>query len=411
MKTKNKNFVQIQHEIVKLGKRLSHRAFRLYSYLKCFDPCFPSREQIKLETGLTDYAISTSLEELTKYNLLHYDRGNSKGKANKYYLHPKEDWKLPQSQRYSKKRGTRHSEVNHLKNEAATTLNSEQVPNQNDEPNKSNDNYSNSNQSNELKQHKISKELDSLQSLSEDSFKKLTEQLRKFYGQFSLEVLKVPYSIEDEESLSKEDLSRIVQRVQKITRTGGTLHGLIRNEFVRLKKQKNSRSAEPRFLLNKASRTSYEGQIAKEVYNEEFASCFGPVPYQINAPRQIDKGYLYARRAFRHLLKIKSVDQYVIDSLDPKNKLPLLGPHLFKYAVVKEFFFDEETNLTKRAVNFYFSEIGSPEYRPFRNETTPRALYPEMEGWPIRGITKGGGRKYELLAELTPDQPNDILIQ
>lgn len=411
MKTKNKNFVQIQHEIVKSGKGLSHRAFRLYSYLKCFDPCFPSREQIRLETGLTDYAISASLEELTKYNLLHYDRGNSRGKANRYYLHPQEDWKLPQNQRYSKKRGTRHSEANHFKNKAATTLNSGQVPNQNDEPNKSNDNYSNSNQSNELNQHKISKELDSLQFMSEDFFKKLTEHLRKFYGQFSMEVLKIPYSIEDEEPLSKDDLDRIVRRVQRITRAGGTLHGLVKNEFIRLKKQKNSRPAEPRFLLNKASRTSYEGQIAKEVFNEEFASCFGPIPYQMSTPRRNDKGYVYARRAFRHLLKIKSIDQYVIDSFDPKNGLPLLGPHLFKYAVVKEFFFDEETNLTKRAVNFYFSEVGSPEYRPFWNQTTPNTFDPTMEGWSQKGITRGGGRKYELFAGFASDQPHDTLIQ
>ncbi|MBL7555895.1 MAG: hypothetical protein JNM24_08755 [Bdellovibrionaceae bacterium] len=226
-----------------------------------------------------------------------------------------------------------------------------------------------------------------------------------------MEVLKVPYSIEDEEPLSTDDLIRIVRRVQKITKTGGTLHGLIRNEFVRLKKQRNSRPAEPRFLLNKASRTSYEGQIEKEVYNAEFASCFGPIPYQIKAPRKSDKGYLYARRAFRHLIKVNSIDQYVIDSLDPNNRLPLMGPHLFKYAIVKEFFFDDETSLTRRAADFYFNEIGSPQYRPFSCETTPNMFDPKIEGWPSLGITRGGGRKYELLAELASDQQSTTFIQ
>lgn len=412
MKRKQPQFVMVPHSLVKLGKHLKHQTFRLIAYLRCFDPIYPSREQIKLEAGLTDAAITAGLKEAMRYNVLSYQRGNSSGKANSYTIHPEKDWQLPKAQRYSKKRGAHKTNEDHPSNLGASTSDSNLFAPQKGTPNQSNAKQSNCNKSNDRDQSKSNKDQFS-NSTFDESFQNLTAHLHRFYGQLYPSLVGVPFDPVSEGKLGEDELSVILKRYIDYAKHGGSLFGLIRNDFARLGQKKQKRLPEPRFLAMKDSRKIYLSIIDSEVVNENFETCFGPFRFVIQdlrKKRYEDRKYLYAIRALRHLLKVKDIEQYVTDSLIAANQLPQLGAYLFKYAILKEYYFDEELKLTRKATKLYMRLVGHDSYEPFDFQVGRYPFAPEFEGWPDKGIRRGAGFQYEIDPITFPDLQGEEVI-
>lgn len=404
---RKKGFVQISYELIKLGTALNHRAFRLIVYLMSFKPCFPSREQIKQEAGLTDDAISKGLAQAQEYNILSYKKGNSKGNSNEYFLNPESEWNLPQVPSYKEKKATSKSEGDHIRNKSSTTSESTEAPPQNLEPNKSNANYTNEKENNELNQFRNNKET-FISAENEKLFLKLTEHLHKIYGDLYPKKVGVSFDRKNEGVITSSELEIIWDRHLDYLKKGGSLHGLVKNEFVRLEPKKQRRLPEPRFLISKDSRKSYLHKVAGEAQAEEFSNCFGPIGTKdLKKTRELDRSYAFCLTGFKHLLKVKSIEQYAVDSILGEKKLPPLGPHLFKYAIVKEFYFNEKNKLTEAAFEFYLQQIGHSGYTPFLVQTARNTYCPEAEGWPEYGITRGGGESELIpLADLLKQQGN-----
>ena len=386
MKQKRSQFVMTPHSLVKLGRNIRHQTFRLISYLQCFDPCFPSREQIKLEAGLTDAAITIGLKEAMALGILTYERGNSNGKANTYKVHPEKDWKLPEHPSYSKKRSTRNSNKDHSKNLGSSTPNTTTFVPQEELPNQSNSNYTNPKESNDSNQSGNNR----LITANPEVLKHLTAVLHKHFRDLFSSAIGVKFDPAKEGALTQDELVIILERYISYCEAGGSLHGLIASEHNRLGGKKERRVPEPRFLAKANSRKVYIAEIAAEAYGEELETCLGPIGLKyIKAPMSSDRSYHLCRRAFKHLLKVKSIDQYVIDSLNPSNRLPLMGSYLFKYAVLKEYCFDQPRDVTQRACKLYFKLIGNEQYNPFWFQMAPNAFDSSCEGWPHLGIARG----------------------
>lgn len=393
---KKSHFVKVSHSLVKLGTELNHSAFRLIVYLMSFKPCFPSREQIKHESGLTDAAISKGLTVAQEYNILSYKKGNSKGNSNEYFLNPESEWSLPQIQTYKEKKATSKLEDYRIKNKSRTTSKSTEAPPQNLQPNKSNAKYTNEKENNDLNQFRNNKETFISAENQKKIFLKLTGQLHKIYGELYPQKLDLQFDRQNEGGITSDELATIWKRYVIYLKNGGSLHGLIQNEFARLEPKRQRRLPEPRFLTSKDSRKSYLDKVRGEAQAEDFSKCFGPIDFKnLTKIRKLDKNYHFCLAAFRHLMKVRSIEQYAIDSLLGEKKLPLLGSYLFKYAVVKEYYF-EETKLTKSAWEFYLEQIELSDYTPFYAQRAVNLYFPEMEGWPLLGITRHGGLESEM---------------
>ena len=87
------------------------------------------------------------------------------------------------------------------------------------------------------------------------------------------------------------------------------------------------------------------------------------------------------------------------DSLLQDSKLLPLGVHLFKYAMLKEYYFDKDTSVTKNASELYFDHI-KHEHRPFSRIMRGNPHDPEIEGWPHLGIKRGSGARFDYIALL-----------
>ena len=387
-------FILIKNRVLNYSTRI------FVSYLLCFsNRRFPSRARISKDTGLSDDTITKCIAEAMSFNILNYERGNSKHKANEYFILNESDWKIPAKLENQKSRGASEFNADLTKKQRGGTPESSDALNQKTATSKSNDTYITNRKNNKPDQSKINKGSPSSSSDRSVMLQTLTVHLHRFYGEFNKEFLKIPFDHVNEGKLTSDELDEILARLQEFTKLGGSLNCWVRNEYFRLKSKKQQRLPEPRFLARNDSRKTYLTRIQKDVFNEELSSCVHPIPWGLTKSRQEDIGYRYAIRAFRHLLEVRDLDQYVIDSLNPENKLPLMGPHLFKYALLKEYYFDKDTQRTADASSFYFDKIGHKDHQPFLGNMMKRPIeYLDMEGWPERRIQRGSGRKYDIFS-------------
>lgn len=78
-----KNFTQIPNEILRCPY-ISIKARLLYSVLLTYKPSHPSYKKLQDITGLTRNRVGSCLKELLQRNIINYEKGNSRKKANLY---------------------------------------------------------------------------------------------------------------------------------------------------------------------------------------------------------------------------------------------------------------------------------------------------------------------------------------
>lgn len=352
--------------------------------------------------------ISKSLKELVEANLVNYTQGNSFKKANLYTFPPPELWNLPKKKKLSKKPRTPVFETTTPENDVASTPKNDvtatpknvQVVRQKAATNKSNGNNSNLNNNNsKLNESKLEQGSNSNAPLSVTvDFYILTAHLKRYYEKLYKELLKIPFSEATHGKLTAKETHIILDRYIEYAKVGGSLHGLIKNEFTRLKYKKTVRHPEPRFLASNDSLKIYFPVILEEVYDEDFKTCFGPIPLtHLLKPSAEDKTYQLILKAFRLFLMIGSIEGYVTASLKKLN-IPQLGSCLFKYALAKEAYNGNSLSITKKATDLYFSQIGDGESRPFQNE-----LYFSQDNnfWAKLRFKSGDGFKEEIESLMT----------
>lgn len=86
-KTKKKNFTITQNEIMRCNL-ISTEARFLYAVLCSYNPSFPSYKNLHEVTGWWKDRISKYLKELVERKIITYTKGNSRKRANQYYINP-----------------------------------------------------------------------------------------------------------------------------------------------------------------------------------------------------------------------------------------------------------------------------------------------------------------------------------
>lgn len=96
---KNKNFTIVPNYVISMSN-LTPIEFRIYVTLRRFNPCFPSYSTLQKYTGLSRWSVSRGLKGLVYAGLILYEKGDSRGKNNKYVFstsHTSEPVKKPTS--------------------------------------------------------------------------------------------------------------------------------------------------------------------------------------------------------------------------------------------------------------------------------------------------------------------------
>lgn len=85
MSKKTRPFTKLINDFIRLND-LDGNSFKLYAYLKSYNPCYPSYKTINRDTGLSNATIRRCICELQAAKLLKYEKGNSFKKSNRYIL-------------------------------------------------------------------------------------------------------------------------------------------------------------------------------------------------------------------------------------------------------------------------------------------------------------------------------------
>lgn len=141
-------FVMVPHDLIR--SHLSSSAIRLYCGLHLYSlPSFPSWTRIRKDIGSSYATIAKAQKELVEANIVTIERGNCRKKANRYSMTDKSSWTLPEKPPRFKKQNTSFFKKCNLETEATTATETETLPLQYPEPNKSNGSYTNENKTNE----------------------------------------------------------------------------------------------------------------------------------------------------------------------------------------------------------------------------------------------------------------------
>ena len=335
---KTRGFTKIDNELIRCPG-IGYTPFRLIAFLKSFSEgrCYPSRRVITRDTGMSDATISKALSELQQYNMLSYIRGSDQ-RSNRYTIKPEDEWKLPQKLTSSKNKVALAAEDELPNFQIATGSDSDETPPQNLKRNKNKPN--NTKDTKTKDQDEIGNSKSVFDSLPDKSKIFFAEDLIECYRSCCWRHFKKRYDVEYESQVHDEGLlGNIFSIYFDLLQIGGSLHGWVNNEFVRLAKKKTRHLPRPEFLLNTDSLKSYKSALYEEFdLGEELSDAFKGLPTdQFQQP--IDEDDVYQKcaatvRSFMEsgdviateLLRIESGDRSVFS----------LSINVLWYLVIKE---------------------------------------------------------------------------
>lgn len=395
----DKEFTKVANKLIRC-KGISNSLFRFISVVASYNPSFPSRRKISSMAPLSDGNITNCLREAQEFNLLSYVRGGDQ-RSNHYTIKPVSEWKLPTNLGPSKLKGTSKSKKGPLKNEVRPQSEFEGGVPQNLRRNKNNRNNTKIKNHNKEEQDSNSKKDFTSNSLDNRALKNFGDELLDHYQRFSQEYFRVRYPKRLENQFTCITLlSATLDRSIELSGIGGTLHGLVRNEFVRLRGQRKPRLAELRFLTEyDASFNSYAAKICNEVEDEcDLNDVIFPLSGRhLKGTTERDGAYSIAVKSVKTFLECGSIGDYEQYRIAiGRHELKQIGMYLFKYLLLKEFVvWGCPGEITIAGLKLYKGLIGS-SYWPLSSRT----LSKDAVGWPEYGINKAEFLKPQIEFEM-----------
>lgn len=340
---KTNGFTKVSNLIAR-SPDLSLSAFRVFVFLRSFNPSFPSWERISSGTGIVSGStISKAIAELERLCIV--VKGiHSNGRSNSYVFQPEYLWKIsapkppPKKQRHPVYGGgslkicspsspeISHEDIQKMDTKK-TTVEEEQV----EEESTKEDSYINNRKTAPFKE---------LKKWPPEAVEKFgNEIVDLFAARYNRQSLgSYPHMEELRDLRRKAVVQDVVEVVLCAMTSGGSMWGLVKNEFKRLGRQKTKHMPRTRFLINRNSIEDYQQSISDEWDHLDFPKAFGPLNYEkIKTVTCDDKTYQQCLATLDAYVAGADIREFELTRLTAGSELLVsLGPHVFRYVHIKD---------------------------------------------------------------------------